>query len=515
MSSDDSLKRITKGGLIFFIGIIISKILVYIYRLILARTGPEQYGLISLGIAILGVSTTVSLLGLNQGVIRYISFYKTKKELLKVKEVIFSAIKLTLPLSLVITILLVLFSKQISIEFFDNIDLDIVVKVVAIALPFSVLREIFFNTFISFEKVQYEVYTKSLIENISKIILTVLFIFLGWKIMGISVAYTLSIIISFFAALYLLKTKIFSQIEGKVSAFMINKELILYSLPLLLSNFIFSLMLWTDTLMIGYFLPESQVGIYNAALPTAFLISMVPTALFTLFVPILIEIYTKKENENFKIVYKTVTKWVLLLNLVLLSTFFLFSKEILSILFGQEYAIASTSLIILSFGYFIGYFIGASQSVLLVFKKTKLILLNTVIMIIGNVVLNFYLIPIYGINGAAIATAFIFIIRAIFLTIETFFITKLVPLKSSFIKIIFSMIIAAIMTKYISSKFVPTLFIVLSSILFMIIIYLLLLLITRVFEKEDIMIIKTMQQKTGKDFTKINKILNMFGRNDD
>ena len=123
---------------------------IYIYRLILARTGPEQYGLISLGIAILGVSTTVSLLGLNQGVIRYISFYKTKKELLKVKEVIFSAIKLTLPLSLVITILLVLFSKQISIEFFDNIDLDIVVKVVAIALPFSVLREIFFNTFISF-----------------------------------------------------------------------------------------------------------------------------------------------------------------------------------------------------------------------------------------------------------------------------------------------------------------------------------------------------------------------------
>ena len=40
--------------------------------------------------------------------------------------------------------------------------------------------------------------------------------------------------------------------------------------------------------------------------------------------------------------------------------------------------------------------------------------------------------------------------------------------------------------------------------------YSLLLLITKSFEKEDIMIIKTIQQKTGVDFTKINNFLSKF-----
>jgi len=509
-STNESLKTITKGAGILFVGIFISKLLTYIYRIIVARIGTEQYGLLSLGIAILGILTTLSLLGLNRGVLRYISFYKGKQELLKIKNILSSTFKITLPLSSILAIFLFIFSNRISVTFFHNPNLSIIIKIIAIAIPFNVFREILFSTLRAFQKIRYEVYAKNIIENISKIILTLIFLVLGLSIIGATISYTLSILFSAILAFYFLEKKVFSFFKNKADNFFNNKELLTYSLPLLFSNFIFSLILWTDTLMIGYFLPESEVGIYNAALPTAFLMWMIPQALLILFIPILTEFYAQNKYDEFKNVYKTVTKWIFVINLILLSIFYLFSKSILGILFGSAYITGAISLIILGTGYFIGFLTSSSQDILLILKKTKLILFNTTLMAIGNIILNLYLIPIYGITGAAIATSSIFILRSILLTIESYLIKKIIPFKLNYIKILFSISIASILIKYISKFYPINIFTLMINGILLLGFYSLFLLITKSFEKEDIMIIKTMQQKIGIDFTKINRFLSKF-----
>lgn len=509
-STDESLKTITKGAGIVFIGLFISKLLGYIYRLIVARIGTEQYGLLSLGLAIFGVLTTLSLLGLNQGIIRYISFYKAKEDLLKIKNILVSTFKITLPLSLILAIFLFIFSKWISITFFHNPNLSLIIKIIAIALPFEVIRQIILDIFKAFQKIKYELYIKCITENLTKIILTLIFIILGLNIIGATTAYTLSIILSAILAFYFLETKISPIFKHKINNSSFDKELLFYSLPLLFSDFIFSIILWTDTLMLGYFLPESEVGIYNAALPTAFLMNMIPYALYTLFIPMLTELYSQNKNTEFKIVYKTVTKWVFLINLILLSMFYLFSRPILSILFGQNYIRGATSLIILGTGYFIGYFPISSQHFLLIIKKTKLVLFNTLFVAILNILLNLYLIPIYGFLGAAIATSSVFILRGILLSTESYLIKRLIPLKLNFLKILFSISIASIIVNYISKFYPINIFTLVINGILLVGFYSLLLLITKSFEREDIMIIKTIQQKTGLDFTKINNFLSKF-----
>jgi len=315
--------------------------------------------------------------------------------------------------------------------------------------------------------------------------------------------------LSFILAVYYLEKKVFSVLKFKTSKFL-NKELLVYSIPLLFSNFIFSLILWTDTLMIGYFLPEAQVGIYNAAQPTAFLMFMLPYALLILFVPILTELYAKHKKEEFRVVYRTVTKWVFGLNLILLSIFYLFSKDILRILFGDNYVTASSSLIVLGTGYFIGYIASTIQSLLLVIKKTKIILFNTVIMAVGNILLNIFLIPKYGIVGAAIATGFIFTIRSVLLTIESISITKIIPFKLNYIKIVFSILVVSAIVKYVARFYEINIFTLILTIIFMVILYGGLLLVTRSFEREDAVVIKFVEDKIGINFTKVNMVLGRF-----
>ena len=66
-------KRMAKGAVIVFFGMLLSKALAYLYVALLARLGSSEYGLLSLGISIVSFISIFSLLGLNTGIIRYIS----------------------------------------------------------------------------------------------------------------------------------------------------------------------------------------------------------------------------------------------------------------------------------------------------------------------------------------------------------------------------------------------------------------------------------------------------------
>jgi len=83
-----------------------------------------------------------------------------------------------------------------------------------------------------------------------------------------------------------------------------------------------------------------------------------------------------------------------------------FPYEILSIIYGVSYAVGSTSLILYSLGLFVSVYASPIYCVLTGMKRldiiVKVILLNVVV----NTILNWFLIPIYGINGAAFSSAF-------------------------------------------------------------------------------------------------------------
>jgi O-antigen/teichoic acid export membrane protein len=83
----------------------------------------------------------------------------------------------------------------------------------------------------------------------------------------------------------------------------------------------------------------------------------------------------------------------------------LFSEQILNILWGGQYTQASIALSILACGYLIDAMVGRVGSFLNSTGHTKYILYNNVAALTLNLVLNIVLIPIYGIIGAAIATA--------------------------------------------------------------------------------------------------------------
>jgi O-antigen/teichoic acid export membrane protein len=494
-------KRMAKGAVIVFFGMLLSKALAYFYVALLARLGSSEYGLLSLAISIVSFVSIFSLLGLNTGIIRYISYYKGKEDIKRIKGTILSSLKLSLPTSLILMILLFLFSEKISILIFHSSELIPVLRLFSLTLPFISLSDIFLGVMIGFQKINYKILVKEIVESVVRLVLTFIVIYLGYNLLGVAIVYVISFVITAFFSFYFLQKKVFPFFKTKVVPILFTKELFVFSFPFILSGVLTLIVKWTDVFMIGFFRTTSEVGVYNVALPTANLLVIVPTSLMALFMPIITEFYSKGNIKSIDILSRINSKWIFFLNFPIFLLIFLFSKIILKIMFGPEYVTGNIALLILIIGYMVFSLVHVHNAILIMMKKTRLIFYISLISAVANVILNYYLIPKFGIIGGSIATSFSLILIFTLTFISCYKLTNIQPLRLNYFKSILSGVISLLLVYFLIHFIGNISFIlfILLSIVFLIV-YSLLVYLLKGLDKEDIEIIKSFYIKFKKSF---------------
>ena len=148
---------------------------------------------------------------------------------------------------------------------------------------------------------------------------------------------------------------------------------------------------------------SAQIGVYH----TAFKLSMFATiglmAIKSIASPKFAELFKKEDLDSLKKVTQQSTKLIFWTTLPLVIIFISFSEYIMG-LFGEEFTVGVFAFIILSIGRVIVSFSGAAGNLLQMCGRQVIFMNVAVIGSVINIILNFTLIPIYGINGSAIAT---------------------------------------------------------------------------------------------------------------
>lgn len=159
----------------------------------------------------------------------------------------------------------------------------------------------------------------------------------------------------------------------------------------------------SDITMLGFYSSNNAVGVYSLASKIYNLAKLMINAVVMVMVPRLSYVVNQKEKYE-QYVFST-AKYLIYICLPIVCGFAILSKQILYIVGGNEYLTGSMSLSILSFA-IIGAVGGSffSNCVLLEYKKEKFILISTSISAVLNVGINIFMIPKFGINGAAITT---------------------------------------------------------------------------------------------------------------
>src|SRR3989344_4545818 len=492
-----SLSILAKSSIWVFAGVILSKILGYAYRVIVARYyGPEVYGLLVLSLTISGWFALFSLLGFDTGVLRYLSLYSAKKQDNKISYIVKFSLSLLLVTGIAAGILLFSFSDIIAEKIFSNSQLSIFLKLFSLTIPLTSLKTVFFPLMQVYGKYGWVLFASKILDPLVKVIALVTLTFLGINSINVPISYLLAaIFVSLFAYLFCrISFKKIFKIKPKKNK-QLAKNIFHYSWPLLFFTLSMFLFHQEDSFMIGLLKTVEDVGFYNAAVPIALLLVTSVTLFSYMFFPVITQQYAKGNKEIVKQLSQQTGKWAYILSLPLFILFIVFPGVFIKILFGEEYLVAINALRFLSIGAMFTSVFDISKQLLSMKGKSKLILKDILFILVLNAILNLIFIPIYGITGAAIATMTSMIILGLIFAFQSWKILGIVPLRRKMINITIVALIPTGLLLLIKQIIEINLFtLIILGILF-ISIYILLIMSTGCLDKNDKLILNLIKEK--------------------
>ncbi len=513
-SNDDlnkSLLLLAKGSIIVFIGVFLSKILTYLYKVIVARNfGPENYGLFSLGTIILTIFATFASLGLSEGLLRYVSLYNNHKDLKKIKPLLSFSIKFSFISSIVFTIIMFSSAELISIKLFHNPLLITYLQYFSLALPLILFSNIFLSIIKANQQIFKYTFIINILQNALRLIGILLLVLIGLKSNAIIGSYIIGLIALIIGAYigartYLKRISSQKELEAK-ERIGLTKDFISYSWPIIFVGFIGSVLYWIDSLVIGSLIDTASVGIYSSAFTIVSLLGIAPELFMQLFLPMILKEYSRGRIKIIDQISKQVSKWIGLLNIPAFTLITIFPESVLLVLFGPQYIGAADSLRILAIGGFFSSFISLPTNLLSMKGKSKSILATLLIASILNLFLSIWFVSKYGMIGAAIATSLVWILTLMTYVIQAYIFTKIFPVRRKLIKIFLLSIIPTALLFYFYEYFSASISNFLLGVIIYLILYLCIIIFNKCLDRNDYYLIKNLlsvvKSKKSKLFSK-------------
>lgn len=375
-----------------FLEHVLKMIVGILMAVIIARNlGPEEFGVLNYVLALVTIFIPICQLGMSTILVRELINNPNKR-----KQIISTSFYLILIASSISFLLLnsffFLFDKENKVYS--------LVLIYSTILFFKAFDVIDFN-FQSLLKAKYSSIAKTLALLLSLSVK----IFVVYKNLGLVFfiyAYTLDFV---FLGLFLLSAHKLKESINFLFGF--EKELVFSLLksswPLILSSLSIILYMRLDQLMIEMLLDSKQLGLYSAAVRLYEGYLSVVFVITVSLLPVILKIKEASE-EKFRYYMTLFFSVVFWLNNALAFLIMLFSFYIMQFLYGNEYTAASTVLGIVFWASGFASIGSVTARYFIVEKMEKKMILRTWISLLLNLILNFLLIPVFGIEGSAVAT---------------------------------------------------------------------------------------------------------------
>ena len=174
--------------------------------------------------------------------------------------------------------------------------------------------------------------------------------------------------------------------------------------PLLIGAGSHIILAQVDQVMIGMFMTPQDVGIYSAAIRTSIIVPFVFAAVNAMATPKIIQRYTEGRHDEVRSLLTRIAHLVFWPGLFGGLAVIYFGREILG-LFGPVFVAGYAALVILIGSQLLKICFGAVGELLSLSGHHRLAMWIMLFAVLVNIVLNWILIPIYGLVGAAIAMA--------------------------------------------------------------------------------------------------------------
>jgi stage V sporulation protein B len=463
--------------------------------------GIEGYGMLSIVMSFQWILILIAIAGLPPAVAKYVSEYLAKDDEYMVKQVIKSSFKIMVLMSLVFTVVFFLLAKPLANFYNGGPELVTLFQVVSFIAPLSVVLGLFRGVFQGYQRMTDIMITRA-VEQIFMIGLAVVFIYEGFHVLGAVLGTLLGFFIASLSGLLLFKLYIWDELknakipEVPVKESQLIKKLLIFSSPIIITGLAELTLFQAGNFIIPRYMDFTQLGYYNIASPIARLPLIISTSVAVALLPAASEALALNGNNLVKRYVIHSYRYLLIVLLPICAVVIILGKPVMLILFSKAplaYSFAGTAMSILVIGMAFFSIYAISASVLQAAGKPYPAMIFLGIGTVTNLALTIFLVPIYHLNGAAIATMIASFMVMVLTTVTTIRVTSTKLPYFNLFKISIASFILGLGLLLMPKTIIGLLI----SLLIIPFVYIILLGITKALEMRDLILIKKLGYRLG------------------
>ncbi|WP_293870954.1 polysaccharide biosynthesis C-terminal domain-containing protein [Flavobacterium sp.] len=403
-----------KNTIITFLGFGIGAInALFLYTTFL---GKLHYGIVATVLSGANIMMPIMAFGAQNTLIRFFSYYKNQKERDE-----FLTFMLILPLALIIPLGLGFYF------FYDNISHSWIkenptLKPFFWLIPVIGLFMAYFEVFYAWAKVHMKSVTGNFIsEVLVRLIVMLLLIAVQFNWIAKN-TFVYGVALAYFAQLIGMKLYAIS-VKMPVLRFVIPKnvkEIILYSLFIIVSGGVAVMLVDFDKVMIPQYKDIGQNALYAVAIFISTVIAVPSRAMTQIIAPITAKLMVENKHDELNDLYKKSAINLQVIGGFIMILIFVNIKEMYHLI-PKDYSGGILVVFLIGLSKFYDVLLGNNNSIIVNTKHYKTVLLFGVFTVALMIILNMIFIPLYGIEGSAFATL---ITVMIYNTIKLFFVVK-------------------------------------------------------------------------------------------
>lgn len=398
--------------------------------------GKLHYGIVATVLSGANILMPLMAFGAQNTMMRFFSSYKTEKE----REE-FLTFMLYLPLVFIIPISLVFYF------FYDEIAHSWIkenptLKPFFWLIPVVGLFMAYFEVFYAWAKVHMQSVIGNFISEVlvrSVVMVLLICVHFNWLAKD---TFVYCVALAYFAQLVAMKLYAIS-IKMPVWRIAIPanvKEIIYYSLFIIVSGGIAVMLIDFDKVMIPQYLSVDQNALYAVAIFISTVIAVPSRAMTQIVAPITARFMVENKNDELNELYQKSAINLQAIGGFIMILIFVNIKEMYHLI-PKDYSGGIWVVFMIGLSKFYDVLLGNNNSIIINTKYYRTVLLFGIATVVLMIVLNMIFIPLYGIEGAALATL---ITVACYNTVKLFFVVKKMNLFPFTKKTLYSLLIIAL-----------------------------------------------------------------------
>jgi O-antigen/teichoic acid export membrane protein len=468
------------------------------------QLGPSNYGIFNLVLWITDSFTWFIAMGLTHAVTKFIAEFKGRDDLDALTPIIVFVLKIEIVLSIVTTIVLLFFSTQIAHYFFTPKQSIFFVIAFLGILP-GMITAIFSATIDGIQKFEYFTYANLILTPLS-FVSKVVVLWMGKGIVGLLIVMLVfSFINVVFYAFVLAKEKVLTlrNLKRKLDP-ALKKRIFKYNTSVM-AILVCDKIVWdkSENFFLGRLCRSEEIGFYNLGYNIAQkLVSFLPFTFWRILFPAMSHYFGSGDRDKMKRLFFLATRYLAFAAFPMGVAGTILAYQIIHYLYGHDFIGAQRVLQIIFISSIVSSLANPASAVLYGYEKQAFIYKYGFFLACMNIILDLLLIKHYGALGAAIAygvTTFCASVGGMAYTCRTM---KLSYPLLSLSKILFSTIIMGTVMEIIilHNHEIPGFIL---SLVVGLVVYLVCSLVLGTFEKEDFILMRSVENVLPKKLRSI------------